>query len=500
MARKYGLFINGQYIHSSHWNRVPNALNPDETLGEVAQFRKDDDDSEIWEACLEGAWQTYLQVRNENFFPFEERLAFLKRLSTRFEDQKENLAQLIMQEVGKPLALARGEVGRAIDTLLWTIEAAPKIINREERLPLHQRDSWKDFEGYWTREARGPLLAITPFNFPLNLAIHKIAPALAAGCPVILKPSGKASLVGLCIADYCQAESLPAGMLNVFNCDNATTEALIADSRVRHVSFTGSAKVGWKLRNSTQKPFFLELGGAAPVFVDEGCDLQSVATNLCKSSFAYAGQVCISTQSIWIHENIYSEFVKAFEKAMNTLPCGLAAREDVICSSLITEESFQRVKDLEAQILCEGGKITQFTGKLLETGSINAVLFEKSGWQKQFLAPRFIEDLQATSTFLREEAFAPLVALQKATSFETFVEWSNALESRLQCAVFSSNETMLKRAAHELDYGGVILNESPSHRFDPMPYGGRGRAGSGSEGPKFALQDYTELKSVLKKT
>jgi acyl-CoA reductase-like NAD-dependent aldehyde dehydrogenase len=499
MTRKYGLYINGHYVHPQTWDRVPNALEPTESLGEVGVFRKDQDDPEIWEACLEGAWQSHLQIRDMGFFPPEERLSFLRRLRSRLEDQKENFAQLILQEVGKPISLARIEVNRALDTLSATIREAATLLGKEHPLPLSNQAPWKDFEGLWIREPRGPLLAITPFNFPLNLVLHKVAPALAVGCPVILKASDKARLSALCLADHCHAEGLPAGLLNVFHCDNLTTQALIQDSRIRHVSFTGSAKVGWALRQSSHKAFFLELGGAAPAFVDQDVNLSRVAQTLATSAFAYSGQTCISTQSIWIHEKVYDAFLKAFETAMNALPCGLPSREDVLCGPVISAEAQERIQKLESSLLQEGAQITRYSANVLESGGIHPLLFEKTGWKKHFQSPAFVEGLSIHSRFLREEAFAPLVALQKVSSFEDFVGWSNTLDHRLQTAVFSSNKATLERATRALDFGGVILNESPSWRFDAMPYGGRGLAGCGSEGPRFAMEDYMDRKSILKR-
>lgn len=501
MARKYGFYINGQYVHTSQWKRVPNALEPNETLGEVAflEGELNHESKEIWEACLEGSQLSFQQMQINGFFPLQERLAFLNRLAKRIEDQQENLAQLIMQEVGKPLQLARAEVLRSLITINNCIEVAPLVLEKKTALDFKNHPQWNSFDGYWLREARGTLLAITPFNFPLNLVIHKIAPALAVGCPVILKPSDKASLIALCLADYCHAEGLPAGLLNVINCDHPLTKSLIHDPRIQHISFTGSSQVGWELRRQTHKPLFLELGGAAPTYVDQNSNLSLAATQLASSSFAYAGQTCISTQSIWIHETVYSDFVEEFKNSMNALNCGLAAREDVLCSGLISDDAVNRVNKLIEESLLEGALMTTYSNPLLEKGSINPVLFEKTGWKTRFVSPRYFENLPNESKLLKEEAFAPLVYLQKVKNFDEYFKWAQRLEHRLQTAVFSNDEELLNRASHELPFGGVVLNASPSHRYDPMPYGGRGLSGSGREGPAFAMEDYTEIKSVLKK-
>ncbi|MEO5668088.1 MAG: aldehyde dehydrogenase family protein, partial [Bdellovibrionota bacterium] len=208
MARKYGLYVNGQYVHTKAWKPVPKSTHPAELLGEMAFFDSAHDDPELLDAALEGVSQTFHQIMHQGFFPLEERLAFLARLKLRLEDQKENFAQLMMNEVAKPIALCRAEVDRAIYTIHWTLEEARALLS-DQPLPFEGREGWKIFSGVAVREARGPLLALSPFNFPLNLVMHKLAPAIACGCPVLLKPSPKAALTALCLVDYCHAEGLP---------------------------------------------------------------------------------------------------------------------------------------------------------------------------------------------------------------------------------------------------------------------------------------------------
>jgi acyl-CoA reductase-like NAD-dependent aldehyde dehydrogenase len=489
MARKYGLYINGQYVHTQAWRPVFKSTEPSELLGEVALYDSAHDDPELRDAALEGLSQTFEQVRRHGFFPLPERLAFLKRLKGRLEDQKENLAQLMMHEVGKPLSLCRSEVDRATQTLHWTLEESESVL-REKALPFEGQAGWQATRGYAIREPRGPLLALCPFNFPLNLVMHKLAPALASGCPVLLKPSSKAALVALCLVDYCHAEGLPPGMLNFFSCVDGDVASLIRDPRIAQVSFTGSEAVGWKLRELSTKPFTLELGGAAPVFVGADANLDKAARALALSSMSYAGQACISTQSIHVEAPAWESFREIFEKHFASLEWGLPSLENVVCGPVIDEAARKRLQALKIRLSAAGAKLHETPRAPLKPESV----------EKLLVRPAFVTDLPSSDAFYREECFGPLVALRSTPSLEEFVRDANALPSRLQVALWGADKSpALAQAAHALDYGGVVINEAPSLRFDAMPYGGRGRAGIGSEGPRYALEEFTQWKSVVSK-
>jgi acyl-CoA reductase-like NAD-dependent aldehyde dehydrogenase len=490
MARKYGLYVNGQYVHTHAWRPVFKSISPSELLGEVALYDSAHDDPDILDAALEGCSQTFDQIRGHGFFPLPERLAFLKRLKLRLEDQKENLAQLMMHEVAKPISLCRSEVDRAIETLHWTLAECESML-RERPLPFEGRPGWQGTTGYSVREPRGPLLALSPFNFPLNLAMHKLAPAIASGCPVVLKPSPKAALITLCLVDYCHAEGLPPGMLNFFSCRDNDVASLIRDPRIAHVSFTGSESVGWKLRELSSKPFTLELGGAAPVFVGADANFEKAARSLALSSLSYAGQACISTQSIHVEASAWEPFREIFARHFSSIEWGLPSLDEVVCGPVIEEAARQRLESLKIRLNNAGAKIHETTRAPLQPERV----------EKLLMRPAFVTDLPANDAFYREECFGPLVALRKTPSLEEFVRVANELPSRLQVALWGrDNSPALARAARELDYGGIVINESPSLRFDAMPYGGRGCAGLGSEGPRYALEAFSQWKSVLVKT
>ena len=505
MARKYGLFINGNYVHANSWRAVPSSIDPSQLLAEVSQFRQGEDDPSLMEACLEGVSQTQMQIF-QGFFPLEERLAFLERLKNRLTNQKENLARIIMQEVGKPITLARGEVDRAIETINWTLISAEKLLNKngsypsERSVPSESREAWKNYSGHWEHVPRGPLLAITPFNFPLNLIMHKLAPAIAAGCPVVLKPSPKATLTALCLTDYCHAEEMPPGMLNTFLCDDKATRTLIQDPRLSQISFTGSAHVGWELKKLTSKPFILELGGAAPVYIHKDANIEAAANTLAMSSIAYSGQVCISTQNIHIHPEVFDSFKGLLLKSLSKIPAGNPAQEDCFYGPVVDQDTLVRIQSLAKNLEHQGLKVESLRPLFSETETVNDVLFKSDEWKKNFHAPAIITGFEGKESFLTEECFAPFVGLQKCESLDSFVEMANALPMRLQCALWSSDTISLHSAARQLQYGGVLLNEAPSVRLEPMPYGGMGASGFGREGPDFAIEEFCEKRVVIEKT
>lgn len=486
MARKYGLYINGNYVHSENWLPVPLSLNPQELLAEASQYTESDDPS-LFEACLEGSHQTHAQVM-EGFFPHAERLLFLEKLHARMTQQQENMARLIMQEVGKPITLARMEVARGLQTIEATRAAAEELLKAPH--PVNGTPSGPSAQ--WEHFPRGPLLAITPYNFPLNLTLHKILPALISGNPVVLKPSPKSTMTALCIADYCHAEGLPPGMLNVFQCENKTVGKLIDDTRIQQISFTGSSKVGWALKAQTTKPFTLELGGAAPSYVAEDADLEKAAQALAPSAMAYSGQVCISAQTVLVAPSVYGEFKEHLISAVSKLVSGSPAIEDVFVGPVVDAEAKQRIEGLKQQLEGEGATVTSIFESFSSKENINPILFSKNGWQERYVAPMLIEDLPETSSFWREEAFAPMVGLRKCDSWENFLDFANGLEHRLQCSIWSQDGEKLKIASSRLRYGGVMCNAAPSTRIDSMPYGGCGLAGQGREGPKFAIEEFCE--------
>ena len=487
--KHFGLYVNGLYVQTPQSFPINAPLAAREAPGKTRlaiwtaqdQANSPQDDNPI-EAALQGAHETFAQIQS-GFFPLAERLAFLGRLRTKLSEQKENLAQLMCQETGKPIQLARAEVDRGLSTIDATIEAAPERL-RPQTLSLPAGSPQVEVR----REPHGPLLAMAPFNYPLNLVLHKLVPALAAGCPVILKPSPKAQLSALTLTDFCHACELPPGMLSTIQVENSLVEGLIRDNRIAHISFTGSANVGWKLAALTTKPFALELGGNAPNYVDTTADLGVAAKKLALAANAYAGQVCISVQNIFVHLSVAKEFETLLKAAYIELKWGQPDLDEVWSGPVIDADSAARLRQLESSLIKEGAVVVAEAPELARGSSASPHL----------IRPKCFGNVPPSHSLMNEEIFGPFASLSSVNSFDEFIELANKNKARLQTGVFSRDSAQLQRAASSLRYGGVILNETSALRVDRMPYGGRGLAGRGREGPIYAIDDFTELKAVAR--
>lgn len=512
--RSFGLYINGSYVPSGTSRDVRAPFNGP-TAEPIARLAFLDStlpgSEELIDATLQGAHETFAQVQR-GFFGLSERLAFLERFRAKLEADSERLALLLCHEVGKPLSLARIEVARAIATVDWTIREAPTVLGAQS-LPTNFNATSKGLEAWTLREPRGPLLAITPFNFPLNLALHKLIPALATGCPVILKPSPKAALTGLTIADLCHSAELPAGMLSVINCDDTATRAISRDPRVRQISFTGSTKIGWEIaKENSDKPVHLELGGTAPVFVDASADLAVAAQKLANAAFSFAGQVCISVQNIAVHEKVWLAFRELFATETRKIPWGLPTNEGITSGPVIDLAAAARLRALKASALAAGAKILAESTELRgfapneagsgaagHSGAIAAAQWspEKLDNEGPFLRPTAFENVPATHTLCAQETFGPFVSLRSSPSLEQWVADVNEYTHRFQTAVFTTDLKGALAATRALDFGAVFINEPTTFRLEPMPFGGRGLSGTSREGPRYAMEAFTDLKSVV---
>lgn len=493
--KKYGLYIHGQYVHTEQYQtsscpfKRQNVAYPND-LGQISYLKEGDALSEeLFESILVGSHETYEQVL-KGFFPLPERVAFLRRLYERLSDQAWGMADLISREVSKPITLAKAEVERSLLTLKYTIEECEAVL-AEESLSFNQEKIWAHFKIKVRRQARGPLLAITPFNFPLNLIIHKLAPAIAAGCPVLLKPSPKALMTALSVVDMCHASDLPAGMLCFVPCDNDTTLKFAKAEKVPVISFTGSSTVGWFLKKElSNKAVFLELGGTAPAYVDESCtQLEAIAKALTLSAFSFSGQSCISCQNLFVHEKIYNDFREKIK---------LAAKDIVFSDPYNEKSQASAVIDLAAR-----NKIEATMHFALQNGA--TVLSEVEGQyvsdsklsESSVILPRIFESVPEDCSLYSEEVFGPTLNLCKISSFEAFLNKANNYTHRLQASVFSQDEKMLHAAQDRLHFGGVICNYPPNTRIDAAPYGGEGLSGVGREGPRWAMEDFTSIKTII---
>ena len=390
------------------------------------------------------------------------------------ERDAEELALLLSRESGKPIKDARGEVARGALTFRIAAEEATRI--NGEWLPLDWAPANKGRHGIVRRYPIGPVAGISPFNFPLNLAAHKVAPAIAAGCSIVLKPPSKDPLSMLRVAEYLAETDLPKGAVSVLPMDRPTGDAMVGDDRFKLLSFTGSPSVGWKMKaEAGKKKVVLELGGNAGAIVDETADLDWAVERLVYGSFAYAGQVCISVQRIYVVRDIYDDFERRFVERVRQVKVGNPLDADTDLGPMVDEKAVQRTH----------GWVTD----AIDTGARALVEGEPNG---RWYSPTVLVDVPRDAMICSEEAFAPVVNLFPVDSFADALRDINDSRFGLQCGVFTSSLDHTLLAHDELEMGGIIVNDIPTWRTDAMPYGGVKDSGLGREGLRWSIEDMTE--------
>jgi glyceraldehyde-3-phosphate dehydrogenase (NADP+) len=388
----------------------------------------------------------------------------------------DELAELLSRESGKPIKDARGEVTRGALTFRTAAEEALRI--NGEWMPLDWNAANRGRSGIVRRYPIGPVAGISPFNFPLNLAAHKVAPALAAGCSIVLKPPSKDPLVMLRIARYLAETDLPRGAVSILPMDRPTGDALVRDDRFKLLSFTGSPSVGWKMKaDAGKKKVVLELGGNAGVIVDETADLDWAVSRLVYGAFAYAGQVCISVQRIYVVEAIFDEFAKRFTEKVGELRVGSPLDPATDLGPMVDEKAVARTHEWVQEALGMGARA-------LAGG-------EPSGL---FYPPTVLVDVPKEARVCGEEVFAPVVNLFPVADFSAALAEINDSQFGLQCGVFTAGLERALLAHDELEVGGVIVNDVPTWRIDHMPYGGVKDSGLGREGLRWSIDDMTEAR------
>jgi acyl-CoA reductase-like NAD-dependent aldehyde dehydrogenase len=409
-----------------------------------------------------------------------ERAEILERISSAITVHEEQFVRLLALEAGKPTSGGRVEVQRASLTMALSAVEARKLSG--EVVPMDAGAPGVGKVGFTRRVPVGVAAAITPFNFPLNLACHKMGPAIAAGCAVVLKPADKAPLAACLLADLALEAGLPPGWLNVVCGDpEQIARVFCEDRRVGIITFTGSSEVGWRLRErAPRKRVTLELGNATPVVVDETTDAAAVAPLLATSGFGFAGQSCISTQRVYVHHDVADELEGALAEAAAALVTGdpLDGATDV--GPLITPAAAQRV-GAWVEAARSGG------ARVLAGGEVEGSLVE----------PTVVADAPPGSDLLRREVFGPVVAVQRYSDFGHALELCNGADFGLQAGVFTRRLDRALAAADALEFGTVLVNESPTFRADQMPYGGTKDSGNTREGPAYAVREMTEERLVL---
>lgn len=408
-----------------------------------------------------------------------ERAELLNRLADALAAARDELAELIMAEAGKPRAFAAGEVARGLQTLRIAAEEALRI--EGEVIPLDRSEKGRDRVGISRRFPAGPVLGITPFNFPLNLALHKLAPALAAGCPIVLKAADQTPLVLLRLAELFHELGAPAGALSVINAETEHSELLVRDERFAVLSFTGSPKIGFLLKSICgRKKVVLELGGNAAVYVDRSADLEFAAERIAFGALAYSGQVCISVQRIYAHAEVYPELRRLLVERFQAAKAGGPEEEGVTVVPLIDLAAAERVAALVEA--AESAGATRLVGGAREGSLVPATL---------------LAEVPAEADANRLEAFGPLATLTSVAGPREAFAAINDSEFGLQAGVFSDDLQVVLAAHEALEVGGVLHDEVPTWRVDEMPYGGVKASGLGREGLRDAIRDLTEPRLLV---
>lgn len=411
--------------------------------------------------------------------PAFERQRVLRQVAQSIAARKQEFARTLAQEAGKPIKAARTEVERAIFTFTVAAEESTRLYG--EVLPL----DWQEFTaGRWgivRRFPLGPVAGITPFNFPLNLVAHKVAPAIAAGCSMVLKPAPQTPLCALLLARVVQEAGWPDGALNVLPLSNEDASALVTDERIRLISFTGSAPVGWQIKNRAgKKKVLLELGGNAGVIVHRDADLAYAAERCVAGGFVYAGQTCISVQRILVEKSVHGRFIELLLAGVDKLVCGDPLDDATDLGPLIRESDAVRAGEW-VQEAVRGG------ARLLRGGSRKGSVLE----------PTVLTGTRPDMKVNCQEIFAPVVTVEPYEDFDSALRQLNNSPYGLQAGVFTRDAKLLFQAYEELEVGAVIAGDVPTFRIDNMPYGGVKESGLGREGLRYAMEEMTEPKLMV---
>lgn len=430
---------------------------------------------EIEEAIV-AAVNAFQISKNMPVFERADKLAFI---ANDIRQNKEEFAQIICEEAGKPITTSRGEVDRAISTFTNAVEECRNM--RGEQFPL---DLESGSRGRWAVLKRfpiGPILGISPFNFPLNLVCHKVAPALATGNGMILKPASQTPFSSLRLAQSVVKAEWPAGNFNVLPMDSKNAHILLEDDRLPMVTFTGSPTVGWAIKNkSGRKRVTLELGGNAGVIIDKDADIEYAASRCVTGGFVQSGQNCISVQRIFVHETIYDSFIKVFIKKVRNLKVGDPADEKVFIGPMIHPDEVKRVKTWIDDAVKSGA--------VIEIGGEN---------HNNLMMPTVLTNVDPDQDVSCQEVFAPVVVVNKFSDIDDAIKKVNDSVYGLQAGIFTNDARIIFKAYEELDVGGVVIGDVPTYRVDHMPYGGTKLSGMGREGVRFAIEEMTELKLMV---
>lgn len=470
MARDFKFFLAGEWIESGEWDEITNPYDGG-SVGRVALA-----DEEHLESAVQAAQRAFEETRFHSAF---RRAAALDGIVDGLTAREDEVAEMITRESGKPIRYSRGEVARAISTFTIAREEARRIGG--EVLPLDITERTEGHFGFVTRVPIGPISAISPFNFPLNLVAHKVAPALACGNPIILKPPHQTPLTSLLLAEIVEEAEVVPGSFSVLPLPIAKAEGLIIDERFKMLSFTGSARVGWELKaKAGKKRVALELGGNAAAIVHSDADVDWAAERCAVGGFAFAGQVCISVQRIFVHRPIWEAFIERFLDRVRALRTGDPMDPETEVGPMIDEGAAKRAESWLEEAREGGAKI--LTGGTRQGNTIE---------------PTVLTEVTPEMKVSCEEVFAPIKSLIPYDEFPEAVRGVDESRYGLQAGLFTRDVGRIEYAYNHLEVGGLIVNDYPTFRVDNMPYGGVKDSGLGREGVKYAIQEMTELRLLV---
>ncbi|AHE53965.1 aldehyde dehydrogenase family protein [Sphingomonas sanxanigenens] len=447
----------------------------DKFTGEVA-FRVAQADAKTIDAGIAGAVAAAEPMAR---MPAYQRQAVLQHCVDRFKERYDELAYALCVEAGKPIKDSEGEVGRLIDTFRIAAEESVRITGEVQPLDISPRA--KGYQGIWKRVPIGPCSFISPFNFPLNLAAHKVAPAIAVGCPFVMKPASRTPLGAIIMGEVLAETDLPTGAFSVLPAHRDGADLFTEDDRLKLLSFTGSPGVGWDLKaKAGKKKVILELGGNAAVIIDHDADLEDAVDRVIFGAFYQSGQSCIGVQRIIVHADIYDRFRDMLVAKAKTLVAGDPKDRNTFVGPMIDVKEATRLDGWIQEALAKGAT-------LLCGGKRDGAMLEAT----------LLENVDRDTKAYREEAFGPLALLSKFETFDDALDEVNDSKFGLQAGIFTRDLFKTLDAWDRLDVGGVVINDVPSYRVDNMPYGGVKDSGLGREGVKFAMEDMTEIRNLV---
>lgn len=445
-----------------------------ETVAEVARA-----DSELLEQAIQKGLEAVPAM--QALKPYQKQRILLDCVA-KFTERFDEFTEALIAEGGKPEAAAKAEVKRLIATFQFAADAVTTVPEGEV-LPLDATEASAGYRGFSKRVPIGLCGFISPFNFPLNLVAHKIAPAIAAGCPFILKPASYTPIGALMIADVLAETDLPAGAFSILPMSSKVADVLVTDERIKLLSFTGSDKVGWDMKaRAGKKKVVLELGGNAAVMIEPDADLEKALPRVITGGYSQAGQVCISVQRVLIHKDIYQSVKDKLVTLAKEVKSGDPSQADVVIGPMIDKGELERIQQWIDEAVEEGAT-------LLCGGEVDGLVMNAT----------ILENVSHESKLYKDEAFGPVMILEAYDDFDKGIELANDSRFGLQVGVYSSSINKAMQAWDHIEAGGVIINDVPTFRVDNMPYGGVKDSGFGREGVKYAIEDMTEIRLMVVK-